>query len=106
VIDALLQSLSPLRQLRVQRVVDDGHGGMPLLEVRVIQDPGAPSALEVAARLRWVTPSVHVDATNADAGVLILVPTCLRSEDAAEIAAAFDVVVGATAADRDRTNRI
>jgi hypothetical protein len=61
----------------------------------VLPKPGAPSALEVAARLRSATPSVHVDATNADAGTLMLVPTCLKSEDAAAIAAAFEVALGA-----------
>src|ERR1700676_1533738 len=66
VTDALLQSLSPLEGLRVQRVKDCGHGDLPLLEVRVLPEPGAPSALEVAARLRSATPSIHVDATSAD----------------------------------------
>jgi hypothetical protein len=32
---------------------------------------------------------VHVDATNADRGVLMLVPTCLTVEDAVPIATAF-----------------
>jgi hypothetical protein len=89
VTDALLHSLSPLKGLRVQGVKDCGHGDLPLLEVRVLPEPGVPSALEVAARLRSATPSVHVDATSADAGTLMLVPTCLKSEDAAAIAAAF-----------------
>src|SRR6202043_3228848 len=43
--DALLHSLSPLKGLRVQRVKDCGHGDLPLLEVRVLQEPGAPTAL-------------------------------------------------------------
>ena len=108
VIDALLQRLSPLKGLRAQRVKDCGHGDLPLLEVRVAAQPGAPSALEVAARLRAATPSVHVDATNADGGVLMLVPTCLKSEDAVAIAAAFEVALGAAAADyqRDLNQRI
>jgi D-glucosaminate-6-phosphate ammonia-lyase len=106
VIDALLQSLSPLGRLRVQRVADGGHGDMPLLEVRVVPEPGAPSALELAARLRSSSPSVHVDATNADTGVLMLVPTCLKSEDAAAIAAAFDVALDAASEDHDGIDRV
>ena len=44
--------------------------------------PGAgangPTASQVAARLRASTPAIHVDGTNADAGILVLVPTCPR----------------------------
>jgi hypothetical protein len=61
----------------------------------VVPEPGAPNAIEVAAHLRSATPSVHVDATNADAGTLMLVPTCLKREDAAAIAAAFDAALRA-----------
>ncbi len=81
---ALLQQLSAL-PLRLRIIADALHGGLPLLEV--IPDDGA--ATQLAGRLRAATPSVHVDATNADRGVLMLVPTCLTVEDAVPIATAF-----------------
>ena len=91
---AVLQQLSTL-PLRVRIIEDAAHGGMPLLEVNLTGNPAAfekaspLSAVELAARLRSATPAVHVDATNADHGILVLAPACLTTADAGPIAAAF-----------------
>jgi D-glucosaminate-6-phosphate ammonia-lyase len=86
---ALVDALAPLPALEVRAVADPGHGGMPLVEIRLAQAAHAPSASLLAARLRAATPSLHTDSTNADAGALRLVPTCLGIEDVPIIAAAF-----------------
>jgi D-glucosaminate-6-phosphate ammonia-lyase len=75
--------------VQVRTIADAGHGGMPLVEIAVAAAANRPTASQVAARLRAATPSIHVDGTNADAGILILVPTCLGIGDAPVIAAAF-----------------
>jgi L-seryl-tRNA(Ser) seleniumtransferase len=75
--------------VQVRSIADAGHGGMPLVEIAIAAGPNRPTASQVAARLRASTPSIHVDGTNADTGILILVPTCLRIDDAAVIGAAF-----------------
>ncbi len=91
---ALLEPLSAL-PLKTRIVADAAHGGLPRVEVCVADaastmEHAAPlSAHELALRLRTVRPAVHVDATDADRGVLLLVPTCLTIADAAPIAAAF-----------------
>ena len=97
---ALMHHLSGL-PLQLRIIHDTGHGGLPVVEV-TLRDPvssvapaampalTAPlSAVQVAARLRTAVPAVHVDATNADHEVLLLVPTCLTAADAGAIAAAF-----------------
>jgi len=91
---AVVAPLSAL-PLDVRIVADAAHGGLPRVEVSVAGaaarfEHAAPvSAHELAARLRAARPAVHVDATDADRGVLVLVPTCLSIADAAPIAAAF-----------------
>lgn len=90
---SLVAALGKMPALAVRTVADVGHGGMPLVEIRIApaaNGPNAsPNASEIAARLRTGTPSVHVDSTNADAGTLLLVPTCLALDDAPAIGAAF-----------------
>jgi L-seryl-tRNA(Ser) seleniumtransferase len=90
---ALVAPLSAL-PLDVRIVADAAHGGLPRVAVSAadatsVEHPAQPSAHELAARLRAARPAVHVDATDADRGVLLLVPTCLTIADAAPIAAAF-----------------
>jgi D-glucosaminate-6-phosphate ammonia-lyase len=87
--DSLLRALGSPPGAQVRTIADAGHGGMPLVEIVVAPRAGKPNAVEIAARLRAATPPVHVDATNADAGVLILVPTCLAMDDVAVIGRAF-----------------
>jgi len=86
---ALVDALGRVPDLRVRTVADLGHGDMPLVEILIPRGSNRPTASQVAARLRAATPSVHVDSTSADTGMLLLVPTCLRVEDAATIGAAF-----------------
>jgi D-glucosaminate-6-phosphate ammonia-lyase len=86
---ALVGALAALPALEVRTVADLGHGGMPLVEIRLAQATHAPSASLLAARLRAATPSIHADSTNADAGILRLVPTCLGIDDVPVIGAAF-----------------
>ncbi len=97
--EALMRHLAAL-PLRLRVTLDDSHGGLPSVEITVPKDldvmaaelPAATRphpAVELAARLRAGAPALHVDATNADQGLLLLVPTCLTPADAGGIAAAF-----------------
>ncbi|HTV96762.1 MAG TPA: hypothetical protein VME42_12190 [Steroidobacteraceae bacterium] len=86
---ALCDALGEVPGLKVRTIADAAHADMPLVAVDI-----APGAAALAARLRAATPSIHVDATNADAGTLVLVPTCLRIDDAEIIAAAFAAALG------------
>ena len=87
--DSLFEALASLPALRVRAITDTGHGGMPLVEIAIAPAQNRPNALQVAARLRSARPAVYVDATDADQGTLILVPTCLGIDDAPAIGAAF-----------------
>jgi L-seryl-tRNA(Ser) seleniumtransferase len=87
--DALVHALAKLPGVAVRTVVDLGHGGRPLVEVVVIAGENRITASQLDARLRGAVPSVHVDATNADTGILMLVPTCLGADDIALIGKAF-----------------
>lgn len=90
--DRLVDVLATLPRLQVQVIEDATHGGMP--QVQVVVEPGRrPDAGQIAARLRAATPSVHVDNADADRGILLLVPTCLASDDVAVIASAFAAAV-------------
>jgi D-glucosaminate-6-phosphate ammonia-lyase len=89
IVAALVEALSAMPALQVRTIADLAHGGMPLVEVAVSSGPDKPSASQVAARLRSVSPAIHVDSTSADAGILILVPTCLRRDDVHIIGRAF-----------------
>jgi D-glucosaminate-6-phosphate ammonia-lyase len=81
--DALVHALAELPGIQVRTVIDAAHGGRPLVEVVVV---GGVNASQIDDRLRHAVPLVHVDATNADTGVLMLVPTCLGTDDVAVIA--------------------
>jgi D-glucosaminate-6-phosphate ammonia-lyase len=87
--NALVAVLTKLPGLRVRMTEDRSHGGMPLVEVVISAGAGKPNASQIASRLRSATPAVHVDAGNADHGILMLVPTCLAAGDAVVIHAAF-----------------
>jgi D-glucosaminate-6-phosphate ammonia-lyase len=89
VVQSLMDVLHEVASLRVRRVADLGHGALPLVEVVISPAANLPNAAQVAARLRAANPSIHVDATNADQGILMLVPTCLGSGDAPAIGLAF-----------------
>jgi seryl-tRNA(Sec) selenium transferase len=86
---ALIEALPRAASLTARTVPDAGHAGMPLVEIAIAPHASGPNAASIAAALRSGTPSIHVDATNADRGVLLLAPTCLKPEDAAVIGAAF-----------------
>jgi D-glucosaminate-6-phosphate ammonia-lyase len=87
--DALVDALAKLPGVAVRTVMDSSHGGRPLVEVAVVPGGNRLTASQLDARLRRAVPPVHVDATNADTGILMLVPTCLGSGDAALIGKAF-----------------
>jgi D-glucosaminate-6-phosphate ammonia-lyase len=87
--DSLLDALSGFPALQVRAITDTGHGGMPLVEIAIPPTQSGPNALQLAARLRSARPAVYVDATDADQGTLILVPTCLGIDDVPAIGAAF-----------------
>ncbi len=93
IVTALAEALGRLPALRVRMVLDAGHGDLPLLEIGLDRatHPGCLSAPLLASRLRAAVPAVQVDSTSADAGILMVVPTCLRAEDVPLIAAAFAV---------------
>lgn len=89
IVSSLAAVLNTVPALHVRTVSDSGHGGMPLVEIMIEPRTHNITARQVATRLRAATPPVHVDSTNADAGSLVLVPTCLRIEDVPLIRAAF-----------------
>jgi L-seryl-tRNA(Ser) seleniumtransferase len=85
----LAAALGDRPTLSVRTIADLGHGGLPLVEVAVTPGANQPNASQIAARLRAATYPIHVDSTNADKGILMLVPTCLEVGDAAVIGTAF-----------------
>jgi L-seryl-tRNA(Ser) seleniumtransferase len=89
IVDALVTASAGLTGLLVRRVDDPAHGDFPLVEVRPAGATPAHSARALAARLRDGKPSIQVDGTSADAGLLVLAPTCLTAEDVPVIAAAL-----------------
>lgn len=93
VVAALVSSIAREPRLCVRAVEDAAHGGMPLVDVLIDPPVAGLTAAEAAARLRAALPSIHVDATAADTGHLVLVPTCLVIEDAALIGSAFATIV-------------
>lgn len=90
---ALARTLGELPALRVQLTEDRNHGGLPVVEVALAPGPNQPNASQLASRLRQANPAVHADATNADHGILMLVPTCLTASDAPLIRAAFSAAL-------------
>ena len=95
--DALVDALKHVPTLQVRTVADAAHAGMPLVEILITPKANNPNAAQLAARLRAATPPIHVDSTNADTGALMLVPTCLRVDDASVIGSAFAAAVAAGA---------
>ncbi|MGO9990965.1 MAG: aminotransferase class V-fold PLP-dependent enzyme [Steroidobacteraceae bacterium] len=89
IVDALVAAIARAPGVGVRAITDVAHGDMPLVEVAVEPRVSGLTAVQVAARLRTAQPSIHVDATNADNGKLVLVPTCLTLEDATLIGDAF-----------------
>jgi D-glucosaminate-6-phosphate ammonia-lyase len=90
---SLVEALRHVPALRVRKIADAAHGEMPLVEITISPCAGRPDATQIAARLRTSTPAVHVDSTDADTGTLLLVPTCLRVDDAQAIGAAFEAAL-------------
>jgi D-glucosaminate-6-phosphate ammonia-lyase len=86
---SLVAALDHLPALRVRLTSDADGRGVPLVEVSIQEEAWGLNAAAVAAKLRCATPSVRVDAARAHAGILTLVPTCLRSGDAELIGRAF-----------------
>jgi L-seryl-tRNA(Ser) seleniumtransferase len=86
---SLVGALDKLSGLQVRTIADAGHGAMPLVQISIASEANGPDALQVAARLRAGSPAIHVDSTNADAGILVLVPTCLVADDVAVIGRRF-----------------
>ena len=93
--NTLVAALTELPGLRVRMTQDWSRGAMPLVEVAISGGAGKPNASQIASRLRGATPAVHVDRTNADHGILILVPTCLAAADAVVIQGAFATALAA-----------
>jgi len=92
IVTALVNAIEPCPGLSVRAIADAAHGGMPLAEVIVTGGDGRLNAEQVAAALRAAQPAIHVDATSADSGQLLLAPICLSLADAAVIGAAFKEV--------------
>jgi D-glucosaminate-6-phosphate ammonia-lyase len=86
---ALMEALPRAASLSARIVADFGHAEMPLVEVTIAPRGEGPNAVSIAAALRNGSPAIHVDATNADLGVLLLAPTCLKPDEPALIGAAF-----------------
>jgi L-seryl-tRNA(Ser) seleniumtransferase len=90
---ALVSRLQTLPSLRVRIVSDPHRAHVPCVEVSVA---GGGRAAAICAALRSGTPSIRVDASNASRGILTLVPTCLKANDAERIGAAFAKVLDIT----------
>ncbi len=88
--EALCVALRRVPGLQVRATQDAGHADLPLVAV----DLAPPAAARVAARLRASSPAIHVDATLADGGTLVLVPTCLKIGDVEPIAVGFENALG------------
>jgi L-seryl-tRNA(Ser) seleniumtransferase len=89
ILDGLVSAMATLPGLTVERIEDRAHGvGSSLVEMRVAASAAPKSAALLEARLRKGNPSIHVDGTNADEGVLVLAPACLTIDDVPVIAAA------------------
>jgi L-seryl-tRNA(Ser) seleniumtransferase len=86
---ALVAALDNLPSLSARVVADSDGRGMPLVEVSIQGGIVGPDAAQVADELRSATPSIRVDTSRAHAGILVLVPTCLRSGDPEYIGRAF-----------------
>jgi L-seryl-tRNA(Ser) seleniumtransferase len=82
---SLVEALRALPRLDTRVVADREGRGVPQVEIRA----ATIDAQELARRLRAGIPSVRVDASRARSGVLLLIPTCLSTDDAAPIAQAF-----------------
>jgi D-glucosaminate-6-phosphate ammonia-lyase len=93
VVTSLVEALRHVPALRVRKIADAAHGDLPLVEITISPSAGRPDATQIATRLRTSTPAVHVDSTDADTGTLLLVPTCLRVDDADAIRAAFEAAL-------------
>ena len=89
IVDGLVAALQGLPGLRVAKVLDAGHGDLPLVRISLASGVGGLDAVHLARQLRGARPAIHVDATHADTGVLTLVPTCLSEAHIGPIAAAF-----------------
>jgi D-glucosaminate-6-phosphate ammonia-lyase len=85
VAQSLFEALRTEPRLQVRVISDDENRGGPRVEIRA----AGLDAQDLANRLRAGTPSVRVDASRARSGVLLLIPTCLSTADAAPIVAAF-----------------
>jgi seryl-tRNA(Sec) selenium transferase len=85
VAQSLLEALRTVPRLEARVISDDEDRGVPRVEIRT----AGLDAQELANRLRAGTPSVRVDAGRARSGVLLLIPSCLSTGDAAPIAKAF-----------------
>jgi D-glucosaminate-6-phosphate ammonia-lyase len=82
----LVDALGDVPGLQVRSVADPDGRGVTLVEVQVTSGLGAPA---LAAQLASARPSVRLDASRAESGVLVLVPTCLSADDAPRIREAF-----------------
>jgi hypothetical protein len=65
---------------------------MPMLEIRF--EDGAPKASDIANRLRQGTPRIHVDASRAHQGTLLLALANLKSGDTAIIVRRLREAIG------------
>jgi L-seryl-tRNA(Ser) seleniumtransferase len=81
-VERLRKALSIVDHVQVQIAA----GIVPKVELHVSRDIPR-TAMELAIELERGDPSVHVDASQAQAGILILNPWCLREDDAEKIAA-------------------
>ncbi len=85
VTQSLAEALRTLPRLNVRVIADEEGRGVPRVEIRSV----GIDAQELANRLHAGTPSVRVDTSRVRSGVLLLIPTCLSTNDAAPIAKAF-----------------
>ena len=85
VAESLVAALADLPGLSARIIADPEQSGMPVVEVKIHQDPAKMTAAALLQRLRAGNPRIEVNPWCAEEGLLIMAPTCLRSGDAAII---------------------
>jgi len=85
VAESLVAALADLPGLSARIIADPEQSGMPVVEVKIHQDPAKMTATALLQRLRAGNPRIEVNPWCAEEGLLIMAPTCLRSGDAAII---------------------
>ncbi|MGH6717730.1 MAG: hypothetical protein ACREER_00305, partial [Alphaproteobacteria bacterium] len=90
---ALARALQGIRGTRVSLIGEDTASGALLVALTLDQGL-ATSALGLATALQDGTPSIHVDPSRLDDGVVLFGPTCLTDDDVPAVARRVGELLG------------